>query len=281
MEELNKQQLILLALLVSFVTSIATGIVVVALLQGAPGEVKQTIDRVIERTIRPEKITEQVVVRDMDLVKKVVSENTQSLVTFFEQTNGVKKEIPISGFLIKDDGTIVTMRSIVPYVEVGNVVVKYKNIFFNARLLPVPDTGEASFIKITSPIVDTDGILIKNNFFKSLTPASKEKIVLGSSVIGLDSTGDVQIATGIISRIKNSGVPDKDGVLKDGGVQYVYTNFGIGASSLGGPALLLDGTVAGMIVSEKDAVSTVLSSEKIQEALSAVLKTGTTTEAKK
>lgn len=50
-EELTKQQLILLALLVSFITSIATGIVTVSLMDQAPQSVTQVIDRVVERTV--------------------------------------------------------------------------------------------------------------------------------------------------------------------------------------------------------------------------------------
>ena len=51
MEHLTKQQIILLTLLVSFVTSIATGIVTVSLINQAPANTTNTIERVIENTV--------------------------------------------------------------------------------------------------------------------------------------------------------------------------------------------------------------------------------------
>lgn len=54
-KELNKTQLILLTLLITFVVSIATGIITVSLMQQAPKSVPTTINNVIQRTI--EKVT--------------------------------------------------------------------------------------------------------------------------------------------------------------------------------------------------------------------------------
>lgn len=51
-KDLNKQQMVLLTLLICFVVSIATGIVTVSLMQKMPQTVPQTINRIIERTIQ-------------------------------------------------------------------------------------------------------------------------------------------------------------------------------------------------------------------------------------
>src|SRR4051812_22400263 len=51
LEHLNKHQIVLLTLLVSFVTSIATGIVTVSLMNQAPPSISRTINQIVERTV--------------------------------------------------------------------------------------------------------------------------------------------------------------------------------------------------------------------------------------
>lgn len=90
-KELNKTQLILLSLLITFVVSIATGIVTVSLMQQAPKSVPQTINNVIQRTI--EKVTTvQVPVSDSD-------------------KNGIVDDEKKSAFLIADGNVMVSIYS--------------------------------------------------------------------------------------------------------------------------------------------------------------------------
>ena len=73
-KDLNKSQLILLALLLSFVTSIATGITTVTLMQQAPESVTVPITRIVRETI------EKVVPADSGIIKtQALSEEQKKL----------------------------------------------------------------------------------------------------------------------------------------------------------------------------------------------------------
>src|SRR5580698_10622284 len=89
-EKLTKHQIILLALLVSFMTSIATGIVTVSLMSQAPPSVSRTINEIVQHTVETiaapaaavgDAPTENtVVVKDDDLVAQSIATVQKSIV---------------------------------------------------------------------------------------------------------------------------------------------------------------------------------------------------------
>src|SRR3989344_4289538 len=95
-KDLNKAQLILLAILLSFVTSIATGIVTVTLMQQAPASVTVPINRVIQQTV--EKIqqvegkttVQTVVVKEEDLVVDAIAKNQSAVFSITKEVEGVE-----------------------------------------------------------------------------------------------------------------------------------------------------------------------------------------------
>ncbi len=127
MENLTKQQIILLTLLVSFVTSIATGIVTVALMNQAPLGVSQTINRVVERTIEkvvsPTSTTtssvvkETIVVNEGDQIVSAIEKNSNSLVRIYttgtDNTGTQSIEMVGIGIVLTDDGIIASDNSII------------------------------------------------------------------------------------------------------------------------------------------------------------------------
>jgi hypothetical protein len=127
LEKLNTSQIVLLTLLVSFVTSIATGIVTVTLMEQAPPAITQTVNRIVERTVEkvvPEGqvaaasvVTEKVVtVREEDLIAEAVALVDPSIVRLYapgkdERGNDIQLFVGLAvvmsadGVLIADSGT--------------------------------------------------------------------------------------------------------------------------------------------------------------------------------
>jgi S1-C subfamily serine protease len=122
MEELTKTQLILLALLVSFVTSIATGIATVALMDQAPADVTRVINRVVERTIEKVTPTEQgasvvtqektVIVKEEDALTSAIDSISKSLVRLY-QGDGTSRVFLGMGAVLGPDKYVVTDADIV------------------------------------------------------------------------------------------------------------------------------------------------------------------------
>src|SRR5450759_3437632 len=116
-KDLNKTKLILLAVLLSFVTSIATGITTVTLMQQAPASFTAPVNRIIQQTV--EKIqqvegkttVQTVIIKEEDLVVDAIAKNQSALFTATKEVQDEYfKTTEVSagkGFAISTDGSII------------------------------------------------------------------------------------------------------------------------------------------------------------------------------
>jgi len=158
-KELNKSQLILLAVFLSFVTSIATGITTVTLMEQAPTSVTTPINRIVQQTV--EKIVQvegktsvqTVVIKEEDLVVDALLKNQASAFTITRETTDVDGNfIEVSagrGFIISNQDTIVADGALVPNEAV--YYVKNASGKFKAEFI-VADKSGISFLKIGDPL---------------------------------------------------------------------------------------------------------------------------------
>lgn len=141
MDDLSKHQLILLVLLITFVTSIATGIITTSLLNEAPVEVRQTINRVVEKTVEtvvPEgdnegkekvvTVTETVVVSEEDRIVDSIKQNKESIVRIF----GSSGQFIAIGIVSTKEGKIVAQLPLA-----FNTRSDYKAVFEDGAELPL------------------------------------------------------------------------------------------------------------------------------------------------
>lgn len=207
---LNTQQIILLCLLVSFVTSIATGITVVSLLQQSPEPVTQTINRVIERTV--ESVTQQ----PIEDIKNIISQNPQPskdvvtvVVNQEEQTiNAVAKNENSIARIHADnrDETFVTMGIVIN--QAGDIIVDRRLVdrresyiaYYGTRKYSVRFTGGTE----TADFVTMRIITETPNDFTPATLGDSNNLKLAQSVISLSGAGGTSASIGeIVSLNKN------------------------------------------------------------------------------
>ena len=211
MNELNTQQIVLLCLLVSFVSSIATGITTVSLLDQAPDPVSQTINRVVEKTIervveKPinestgsvERIVETVVVNQEDLTIEAVQKNSNSLVRLYSGSKVEDRVFIGLGVVIDNTGRIVTSSSI---GGLTNVVAIFQQGEFEMK--PLTTTSPFSVYDISNPVEST---------FIPATLSDSDNLQLAQSVILLSGRQGNIVSTGIINDLDVSLVGDVETV---------------------------------------------------------------------
>jgi hypothetical protein len=190
-KDLNKPQLILLAVLLSFITSIATGITTVTLMQQAPASFTVPVNRVVQQTVdkieqvEGKTITQTVVVKEEDLVVDAIAKNQSAVFAITKEVQNADlttSEVSAGrGFAVSSDGTIVVDAFLAPDKEV--YYVKNASGKFKADFVSTNKAG-FSFLKIGDPVNGTDKLAFTVPTFGDLSKmkTGQDVIVLGNTV---------------------------------------------------------------------------------------------------
>ncbi len=233
LEQLTKTQIILLTLLVSFVTSIATGVATVSLMEQAPTDVTRVISRIIERPIETitggTKVIEQhtVVVSEGERIVGAVKKIEQSLVRMYIVSGRDELTFKGMGIITSKDGVIVADKRIVDkrkdYVAV---------LSDGTKLSATPSeeqTGQG-FFQIEK---ETD-----TQTFIPATFAPFDTLVVGQSVVVVSGETSTSIAPGVIAEL--TPTDDEETASR---LRATVNAEGV---PLGAPLIDLDGKVIGM-----------------------------------
>lgn len=233
-KELNKSQLIMLALLLSFVTSIATGITTVTLMQQAPSSVTIPINRIVRQTVEkivPGETTntvQTVVVKEEDLVVDAIAKNQNSLFTISKEgadENGKTIETGEGkGVVISNDDIVAVDASLIS--DKGVYYVKNNSGKFKAEFIFTDKSG-FSLLKVGAPLDEKNKLAYTVPTFGDLNKmkAGQKIIVLGSSISSFIFEGNKDLK--LSGTKSNAGAPVLDldgnvlGIALSGDITFV------------------------------------------------------------
>lgn len=209
MEHLNKQQIILLALLVSFVSSIATGIVVVSITeQGSQPAITQTINRVVERTIERavspdssggESVKETVIVREDEAIVNAIAEASRSIVRVYYTYGGAQETFAGLGVIASSAGKVFAKveapagASLVLRLSGGNSVSAVQTAYD-------PDKGLS-----TLQAAQSDDPL-QAKVYSAARFADAAAVKLGQTVAVVGGRDSPEVAVGIVSSLADGRI---------------------------------------------------------------------------
>lgn len=200
-EELTKSQLLLLMILVSFVTSIATGILTVSLLDQAPPVVTQTVNRIVEHTVKtitpalPAEVVKTIISSpapsNEDLVISALASQSARFVLLYDTSAKTNTTPVATGVYLPKVKMIVTMFT-------GATPQHMKASFLNGA------TATSTFAR-THNDLSLYSITKTKGLPKATTPdlVFQQNLKLGETVLAMRQDGGA--TTGIIARITKKG----------------------------------------------------------------------------
>lgn len=207
LEQLTKHQIILLTLLVSFVTSIATGIVTVALMDQAPAGVTRVINQIVEHTVEKvvptqagvAAVTEKtVVVKDDDLAAQSIAQVQKSIVRLTAKGDDL---LVARGVIVDGKGAILTDRGAL----VASGATNFEAILPSGERVPAVLRSEKG---TTTSIATMDLALGSTTKVVPISFADSAKLQLGQSMIRIGGKGVDAVGSGVIAMLPSKESPD-------------------------------------------------------------------------
>ncbi len=267
MEDLSKHQLILLTILITFVTSIATGIMTFTLLSEAPIEVTQTINRVVEKTIeqvapvevgKPEKIVTTVVVNEEDRVLDAISKNEKSIVRL--KTRGADgSDVFVGlGIVISNSGIVVSD------IRTYNPGFSYNIFFHDGKTYPsqnvvVDESRGLVFMNVSIPKTDDRAYT-----FYPATFGNSDGLKIGQTLVSISGRESNAVSIGRVRQLAR---------LEDKTLKSIESDIVITRSTPGSPIVNLSGEMVGIEapISEADSLYSYIPINPIKSKFSEAL----------
>lgn len=209
MEHLTKQQIVLVTLLVSFVTSIATGIVTVSLIDQAPKGVTQTIDRVVERTIervvtppsseksdKSQSASAVVAISVDDAIENAASKVKKSILKIMVKNSSNRQGLVTGlGLLLPGDSLVMTDKNaVVLYGE-------YFAVLTDGTEIPLAVISDRRTDDVALLKPSRAGAVIPESV-SPITYASAGSLQLGRSVLSLGGANSLILSQGIVESLE-------------------------------------------------------------------------------
>jgi len=246
-EELSKSQLILLTILVNFVTSVATGILTVSLLDHAPAFVTQTVNRVVEHTIEtvaaaPAAIIQAPAPSNQDLVTAAIGADASRAVAIYSADTGTSTPaVSIGTYIPKARAVATAAQDALP----KEALIEFTNGSFVAASLSHQGKGiavygfadAATLPKMSSP-----------------TLVASSDLKLGETVLAIGTDGSA--STGIVARVSDKGIHT---TLPDIGVGSAAVDLSgnlVGISAGAAPGLLISASVVTALLTATSTTAT-------------------------
>jgi hypothetical protein len=251
-EELSKSQLILLTILVNFVTSVATGILTVSLLDSAPPYVTQTVNRVVEHTIETvSKVAPAAIIQapaapapsNQDLVTAAIGADATRAIAIYAADAGTSTPAIAVGTYLPDARAVATAAQDALPKE---ALIGFPDGSFIAASLAHEGKGitvygfadDAVLPKVTSP---------------TLIAASDLK--LGETVLAISTDGSA--STGIVARVSDAGVHTTLPDIGSGSAAVDLSGNLVGIAAGVTPGLLISAdTITALLTASTTATST-------------------------